>query len=228
MTNFSTFEHLPNELIICILAYLQPAEYFQLFFECNQRLRKLVKQYVNYSRRELDRDIIRFSTLHSWYKHLTFVNDGTTFFLTPRKGEQERYSFDPRVSDYDGVHWHFRGEYFVQADKRIEQISKKYPVKLTPLFHPNAIHYHLRHDVTCGFIQQYHPEQYQSLVKILNLKDDNAQPRIISPNTDEVLAVLKLVHRNEMKRLKQIIYQAADSIWREIRRLEDVNILNIE
>jgi hypothetical protein len=142
---------------------LEPAENFQSFFDCNDRFRKLVKRYVNYNRRALDNDIKRFSTLHSWYKHLHFIDGGVTFYMVPLKGEQERYNFDPCVSDPIGIHWHFcREKPMPLADKRIEEISQKYPIKLTPSFHPNG-------DgggrVLVGngpdFVRQYYPEQFQ-------------------------------------------------------------------
>ncbi|CAF1496088.1 unnamed protein product [Adineta ricciae] len=222
MANISTFEHLPNELIIDVFTYLQPAQNFHSFFYCSQRFRKLIKQYVNYSRHDLDKDIVRFSTLHSWYKHLTYVNGGTTFFLIACKGEQDQYSYSPWMCVYDSIHWHFREEPFTLTDKRIEEISKKYPVKLTPSFHPFSVCVRSSNCAALDFIQQYHLEQYEILAKILDLY------KIVSWFKDETRAVLKVAHENEFERLKKVIHQAAESVWKEIQELEDVNILSVE
>jgi len=97
MSQISKFNSLPNEVIVSIFEYLTAAENFHSFFNINDRLRKLVKRYVRFSRRDLDNDIERFSTLHSWYKHLDYIDDGNTFYLLPLKGEQARYSFDKRI-----------------------------------------------------------------------------------------------------------------------------------
>lgn len=81
----------------------------------------------------LTKDIKRFSKIHSWYKHLAFNYGSTTLYIVPLKGEQERYNFSPCISDPTGIHWHFWQQKSIPlADKRIEEISQKYPIKLNP------------------------------------------------------------------------------------------------
>ncbi len=65
----------------------------------------------------LTKDFHRFSTLHSWYKHLPITKEPYVFFLST--GEQERYSFDTRVTDATGQHWHFtKKEFFNNPDNK--------------------------------------------------------------------------------------------------------------
>lgn len=53
----------------------------------------------------LRKDFIRFSTLHSWYKHIRVK--GRDFYVYQDIGEQERNHIDTRVKDLSGIHWHF-------------------------------------------------------------------------------------------------------------------------
>ncbi|UJR12335.1 hypothetical protein I4U23_016512 [Adineta vaga] len=226
MLNISTFECLPNELIIHIFGYLKPAENFQSFFDCNIRLRKLVKQYVSYSRHALDKDITRFSTLHSWYKHLNFNNDGVTFYMVPSKGQQARYSFDPCISDYNGIHWRFWQIRPQLTDDRVAQISEKYPIKLNPLFATHGEARRLFLEDGEDFIRRYHPSQYELLATTLfcesymNIHKDYEY-------SEDIRNIRKIIGENERKRLRNIIQQAAHSIWKDIQELEDINILTI-
>jgi hypothetical protein len=209
---------------------LEPAENFQSFFNYNDRLRKLVKRYVNYNRRALDKDIERFSTLHSWYKHLSFIDGGVTFYMVPLKGEQERYNFDPRISDHIGIHWHFwREESMPLADKRIEEISQKYPIKLNPSFHPCGSSVS---GVLVGsgpdFVRQYYPEQFQRFETTLFHKSFTSVLEAWVLYKDDAKLLVKYIEENEPKRLRNSIQQAARSIWKEIQALEDINILEIK
>ncbi|CAF1194697.1 unnamed protein product [Rotaria sp. Silwood1] len=224
MSQISTFDHLPNELIIYIFSYLKSNESFYAFFYYNDRLRKLVKRHVIYSRRELKKDITRFSTLHSWYKHLDYMNDGTKFYLIPMKGEQARYSFDPRISDYSGIHWHFWTASGLLNDQRIQEIIRKYPVRLNLSFCPSMDKYKLPR-MGSGFqdfVRRHYPSQWNALeTTFFNESDKKIY-------TDAVKIHLQYIHDNEPKRLEKIILEAADNIWKELQELEDVNILEIE
>lgn len=227
MQNQSTFDSLPNDVILCIFDYLKPHEKFQGFFDCNARFRKLVKCYTDYSRRALDKDIQRFSTLHSWYKHLRFVDDGVPFCMVPMKGEQARYNFSPCISDSTGVHWHFiRQDNLSLHAKRIEVISKKYPVKLNPLFHPfdsrNAIL-----SASDDFIRGYYPEYYESLKPHLRQNMFSLLSNLTEFSLQKLHLQLESIHKREQKRLRDLIQKAARSVWEEIQALEDVNVLEI-
>jgi hypothetical protein len=55
----------------------------------------------------LYQDFLRFSTLHSWYKHNPF--DGRDFYFYMKKGQQIRHPIDPQVDDKENMnmHWFF-------------------------------------------------------------------------------------------------------------------------
>ena len=53
----------------------------------------------------LREDFLRFSKLHSWYKHIPF--DGLPFYFYKKIGQQIRHHIDPQVDDKLGEHWHF-------------------------------------------------------------------------------------------------------------------------
>ena len=53
----------------------------------------------------LRKDFIRFSQLHSWYKHLPL--EGIPFYFYKRTGQQIRHPIDPMVEDEVGDHYHF-------------------------------------------------------------------------------------------------------------------------
>lgn len=53
----------------------------------------------------LRKDFIRFSQLHSWYKHLPL--EGLPFYFYKKIGEQIRHPIDPMVEDEVGEHYHF-------------------------------------------------------------------------------------------------------------------------
>lgn len=52
-----------------------------------------------------EKDILRFSDLHSWYKHLDNFNIAYPLLL---RGEEPRYSFDPNFDDKDQLNFHWR------------------------------------------------------------------------------------------------------------------------
>jgi hypothetical protein len=226
MSHTSTFDHLPNEIIICIFDYLKPDEKFRSFFDCNDRLRKLVKRYVIYSHRELDKDISRFSTLHSWYKHLSYDDDGETFYLVPSKGEQRRYDLP---YDHTGIHWHFWRRYLVLiSDERIQQIVQKYPIKLNCSFYPKGSWLRLMKSDFKDFVRRHYPNQFDILATALFNRPYSHPSDLRQYFTDEVKAQLKYIDENEPIRLKKTILEAAQCIWKELQQLDDVNILEIK
>jgi hypothetical protein len=230
MSKISTFNYLPNEVILSIFEYLTAAENFHSFFNINDRLRKLVKRYVRFSRRDLDKDIKRFSTLHSWYKHLDYTDDGDTFYLIPLKGEQSRYSFDTRISDYNGIHWHFSMEKVPSpTDKRIEKIIEKYPVKLNPMFSPYGYNSgRISSDQFKTFVHRYYPSQFEALKTTLFSSSDRSIFHLSENEEHDASNQLKYIADNETKRLRNLIRRAARCIWTDLQELEDLNILEIQ
>ncbi|CAF1135189.1 unnamed protein product [Adineta steineri] len=104
---------------------------------------RLVKRWTQYSRKGLDADILRFSTLHSWYKHLEFENGGSLYFIWPQKGQQLRYSFDPCVTDDIGLHWHFISNRNIEIinDEKVREIITRHPFRLNPFFYHDETRY---------------------------------------------------------------------------------------
>ena len=228
MSTISTFDCLPNELIIGVFDYLEPAESFQSFFDYNDRLRKLVKFYVKYNRHSLNQDIERFSRLHSWYKHLNYKDGGITFYIIPLKGEQVRHHVDPQVSDYTGIHWHFwRDGRMPSIDNRIQEIIRRYPVKLNPSFSPYSSGDKLFDETGSDFIRQYYPEQFQRFETTIFPRSFKNFSEALEFDKDSVEYLMKYIKKNEPTRLRNSIRQAAKSIWKELQALEDVNILEI-
>ncbi|CAF3431170.1 unnamed protein product [Rotaria sp. Silwood2] len=225
----SIFDRLPNEIILSNFAYLQPEDKFHSFFDYNERLRKLVKRYTIYSHCGLQKDIKRFSTLHSWYKHLDYVDNGKTFYMIPLKGEQPRYDFDPRISDRIGIHWHFWTQYPVPiADKRIQKIVHNYPIKLNPSFHPDGP---VQGPMTPGFkdfASRHYPSQFDILKTKLFSRSCKTLFDMLQFYTDDDQTQWQYIFENEPKRLQGTILKAAEYIWKELQELEDVNILKIE
>ncbi len=65
----------------------------------------------------LREDFLRFSKLHSWYKHIPF--EGTDFYVYLKKGQQIRHPIDPQVNDEEGVHWCFTTDPLFVKDNAI-------------------------------------------------------------------------------------------------------------
>ena len=53
----------------------------------------------------LRNDFLRFSLLHSWYKHIPL--EGYDFYVYQDVGEQPRNGVHPEINDLSGIHWHF-------------------------------------------------------------------------------------------------------------------------
>jgi hypothetical protein len=90
---------------------------------------------VNLKLPDIVKDLCRFADLHSWYKHLS-VDPGVNYYAYPAVGQQPRYTFDTRITDSTGIHWHFvtsfeREEWSDEEwDDRIIEESLKHPINL--------------------------------------------------------------------------------------------------
>ena len=96
------------------------------------------------------KDIIRFSKLHSWYKHLGKFEKAYPLLA---QGEEPRYDFDPSYTDLNqnNFHWRIILEYnmtdykIMMPDGNCVQISddvmsfmKRFPIYLNNTFSPDA------------------------------------------------------------------------------------------
>jgi hypothetical protein len=76
-------------------------------------------------------DLIRFSKLHMWYKHLSY--EGKDFLIFPWRGEQPKNSFDPQVQQDDyNLHWWFYYADFIDEipiDGRGKEIIMQHSIK---------------------------------------------------------------------------------------------------
>lgn len=96
---------------------------------------------------DCEQDIIRLSSLHSWYKHL---GDFTIAYPLLMCGEEPRYSFDPRFTDEDqnNFHWTLVMDYdidnyriqisnankFITIPNCIKNFMKQFPIYLNGHF----------------------------------------------------------------------------------------------
>ncbi|CAF0918120.1 unnamed protein product [Didymodactylos carnosus] len=222
----STFNCLPNELIVCIFAYLEPADIYNAFFDLNERSRKLIKQFIVFNSKSLDADILRLSTLHSWYKHLNLAK-GTIFYLVPAQAEQPRYGFDLRIQDYCGIHWYFFTALKIPvSNERIQLIVEKYPVKLNPFFYHQSFEYNgkksyygadlihrcnSKKDID-SWLEKYYPKQAVWL-KGNGFHSDN----------EHIVSIFEA----EYDRQRKLIRQAAKHVWDDLKQ-NNINILQIQ
>lgn len=58
-------------------------------------------------------DAVRFSGLHSWYKHLP--QEGTPFLIAFERGQQERHPMDPETED---LHMHLYQQNYLTDEMR--------------------------------------------------------------------------------------------------------------
>ena len=235
--SIATFNDLSSEIILCILKYLSVPDRYRSFFEYDTRLNQLVKQRTSYSRKALDADILRFSTLHSWYK-LPVDDGGMIFYIYPRQGQEAYNSMTPTNSS--DLHWWFiRNVYELKfTDERVSEIVKRHSFRLTPFFyhritndHRNSSSDDRTHTFVGGYIitmcrfsdretlkqwlQDYYPEHVD---RILNEKS----------SSNDINKACTPVFEAEWIRLTKIIRDAAYAVWEELRLLEDLNPLEIK
>lgn len=98
---------------------------------------------IIFNEEQIYKDIVRLSTLHSWYKHLSDAGNSkiiNEFYFIPLKGEQIRYDFDPRVNDSHGIHWHLIDKLpntdLSKYPENVQKVMIKYPVILNRYFYP--------------------------------------------------------------------------------------------
>ncbi|CAF3532287.1 unnamed protein product [Rotaria socialis] len=147
----------------------------------------------------------------------------------PMAGEQARYGFDPCISDYRGIHWHFfTNNPEIIADPRIGEIVSKYPVKLNPCFYPESSNLCRNTSGFKDFTYRHYPAQFGILsTEYFSEFDSQSMGRLYS-RKDTIMAQLEFISTNEQKRLKTTIIKSADCIWKDLQNLEDVNILTIK
>ena len=235
MSGKTCFDDLPTEVLFEILDYLSVADRYKAFFDCNYRLRLITKKQTEFSRERLDKDIQRFSTLHSWYKHLSFENGGSLFYLIPQKGEQERYSFDRRVTDVDGLHWWFLGSAYARliVDEQLRTIITRYPIRLNPFFHHEKCesygsfsnryphYFYGGHIIISRYkIEEWLKINYPDHVrKICNSSDIDFRER-----DDDLVPIFD----GEWLKATTAIKLAAVQIWNELKELIDINPLEVQ
>ena len=238
--NVTTFEQLSPEIILSILDFLSPVDRYNAFFDSNSRLRSLVKRWTRYSRKALDADISRFSTLHSWYKHLQFTDGGTLYFIWPRRGQQLRYSFDPEVTDTIGLHWHFihHNNIGLIVDQRVREIVVHHPFRLNPFFYHDEERQAASTNESAGF------RRFDGGDMILSSDSSNFETWLKTNYPNSVAEIYTSNDWSEEYRSKQdqslipifdgewskatsAIREAAKGVWSELKDLNDVNPLTL-
>ncbi|CAF3596936.1 unnamed protein product [Rotaria sp. Silwood1] len=238
--SITVLDDLSSELILCIFEYLSAVDRYKSFFGCNTRLGHLVKRWTSYSRKQLDADIERFSTLHSWYKHLAFKDGGTEFIIFPQKGEQPRNSIDPSITDTAGLHWFFLRicDQSIITDERIRKILVRHSFQLNPFFYHD--------EMNCWSNSKLNGKRtlrtfYGGHIIIMdrNQKDFESWIRSNYPeHADRILGNSSYSHHNideacapifesEWLKAVQVIRDSARQVWEELKQLEDVNPFEI-
>ncbi|CAF3202670.1 unnamed protein product [Rotaria sp. Silwood2] len=237
--SISTFNNLSSELILNIFEYLSVADRYKSFFDYDIRLRQLVKRWTSYSRKELDIDIVRFSTLHSWYK-ISLENGGRQCFIYPRRGQQSQCNDLDDKSDTTNLHWWiiYYGDEPMIADERVRAIIARHSFRLSPFFYHDKIGALPRSSIDgkqplhtfygghiivdrndTRYVEPWLKSNYPDHAdRILNR---SSRSRL---NIDEICAP---IFEAEWLKTTQIIRQAAYQVWEELKNLEDINPLEI-
>jgi hypothetical protein len=223
MGTITRLDDLSSELILCIFDFLSPADRYKSFFEYDYRLRVLVKKRTEFSRKKLNADILRFSTLHSWYKHLSFVNGGNLYFIVPGQGEQPRYSFDTRVTDSNGLHWwfiHEGAEKFI-LNEHVRAIITRYPFRLNPFF------YHQEHKSSSR--RSFYGGDIIQMVCKLDLQTwlSINYPEYVNKTGYISDSDLVPIFDGEWLKATTAIQKSVIEIWKELKELDDVNPLQL-
>jgi hypothetical protein len=236
--SITTFNDLSPELILSIFDYLSVADRYKSFFNYDTRLSQLVKRWASYSRKGLDADILRFSTLHSWYKILLH-DGGKIFYIYPQQGQQTRNCMSSPSNSSD-LHWWFiwNVDKLMFTDERIAEIVQRHSFRLTPFFF-----HEVRNDRSnsnsndktpvCRTFYGGHiiamPRGMEYLKPWLTTNYPEHADRILNENNDyrNIDEACAPVFEAEWIRLTKIIRNAAYAMWEELRKLEDVNPLDI-
>jgi hypothetical protein len=72
-------------------------------------------------------DFLRYSRLHSWYKHIPI--NGIDVYVFQDVGEQARNGINAEVNDISGVHWHF---YRMKIPSHVAPGTPVYKVRFGP------------------------------------------------------------------------------------------------
>lgn len=224
MTNF---DDLPNEIIIHILKYLSVAHQYESFFNLNRRFRTIIKRWMSYSRVELQRDFIRFCSLHSWYK-VSLEDGGRLCFICPRRGKQSRLNRVEPNDKAQNLHWwiQYHGNKPAIDNDRIAQVVARHSFRLSPFCYGCDFS---RPIDRCGhnvdIIVHINRTTYLELWLRTNYPDYANE--IIRTNFTS-LTLYKRIIQAEWLKTWASVREKADQIWQELRSLEDVNPLEID
>lgn len=235
----TTFNDLSSELILCIFEYLSVADRYKAFFDCNTCLRQHVKRWTSYSRKELDADILRFSTLHSWYK-MSVRDGGVTFFIYPHQGQQPYNSATADADDVSSdLHWWFiwHQDKPTFTDERVSEIVHRHSFQLTPFFYHRPIASSTDSDSNNkkpvstfygGDLIMMHRDKKSLESWLKNNYPEHADRILNCSNTNyNYHEVCAPVFEAEWLRLTRIIKDAAFNVWEELKQLQDLNPLEI-
>lgn len=227
----TSFDDLPNEIIVYIFKYLSVADQYDSLFNMNTRLRRLVKQWGSYSRAALDHDVTRFCKLHSWYK-LSLAEGGRLCFLYPRRGEQSRINDLDEDGDTKNLHWwiSYSGEEPIIDDERVRTIIVQHPFRLTPFCYgcrvPIDVDSNQRAYSYEGII--VHNDRGKHLESWLQKHYPEYAGRLLqTTSTSTSTGLYTPIVKAEWAKLWRTIHTTADQIWSELRNLENVNPLMI-
>ncbi|CAF3881839.1 unnamed protein product [Rotaria sp. Silwood1] len=235
--SITTFNDLSSELILCIFEYLSVADRYKSFFNYDTRLRQLVKRWTSYNRKELDADISRFSTLHSWYK-MSLRNGGVQFFIYPRQDQQPRNYCSGDINA-PNLHWWFIWYESSPSftNERVRDIIHRHSFRLTPFFYHKVISGQSNSNSDDkkpsrtfygGDIITWNRDR-ENLKQWLTSNYPEYADRILNANNsyNDINEACAPVFEAEWLKSTRIIRDAAYEVWKELGELEDVNPLEI-
>ena len=143
------------------------------------------------------KDFKRFSTLHSWYKHLNSFNIAYPVLM---KGEEPRYSFDTSFSDsnQENYHWRFivldnleaygyilNGQEANVIPKDVLEFMKKYPIYISNrLGNEESDEYKFQITVCANVCKLFWDDLMSCEVKDINI---NTKKIVDTPNPGDVV-----------------------------------------
>lgn len=221
------FEDLTDDIHYTIFKYLSLYDLYYSFFSLNSRYDNLIKRITptKIHTKWLDHDMDQSGILISRY---WVWNDKFLYFMMPKLQKNQS----------NAVKWLFFEEDLIdkfeqQLDRRVIQIVKQYQVKSNApgllVTKPNYYFCSNAGDLLQleQWIKENYPEQYEV---IHNFGPRHHLPKRLDHYDGKYMEIKQALEKiQSLERLKRrnMIYQRAQEIWSELRRLKYMNVLDL-